>query len=192
MSTLKKVLILPILVFAANNAIADSKKDNIRTFGDYAQILNPIIASGLASKEKGFGHFAIIYGQNLAAVHGTKYIADQNQWSASKRPNPRNKKERYDGMPSGHTNSAWTAAAYIRTFHEDQPYLSIPFYMTAAITGYSRVHAKEHTISQVIAGAAIAEIITYINSNLDWSKNYQPTNFYIGKDQVSASFEFRF
>lgn len=63
----------------------------------------------------------------------------------SKRPTIEGKKNRYDGMPSGHTASAWVAASYIRTFSEDYKYLSIPLYLTAAVTGYSRIHAKEHT-----------------------------------------------
>ena len=78
------------------------------------------------------------------------------------------------------------------TFSEENKYLSIPLYITAAVTGYSRVHAKEHNTAQVIAGAALAEIVTYINSKLDWSNDYRSSNFYIGGDEVSASFEFRF
>ena len=193
MTILKKSILIPILILSANSAIADSSnKSNTRTFGDYAQVINPLVASAFASQEKGFGHFAIIYSQSFVSMHGIKYIAGQNKWEASRRPNAKNKNDRYDGMPSGHTNSAWVAASYIRTFHKDQPYLSIPFYVTAAITGYSRVYAKEHTISQVVAGAALAEIITHINSKLDWSNDYRSTNFYIGGDEFSASFEFRF
>jgi hypothetical protein len=54
------------------------------------------------------------------------------------------------------------------------------------------VRAKEHTTAQVLAGAALAEIVTYINSKLDWSNEYQSSNFYIGGDEVSASFKFSF
>ncbi|CAN0593464.1 unnamed protein product, partial [Ectocarpus sp. 12 AP-2014] len=69
--------------------------------------------------------------------------------------------------------------------------VSIPLYITAAITGYSRVYAKEHTTAQVIAGAALAEIVTYINSKLKWSNEYRSTNFYFGKNEVSAGFTFK-
>jgi membrane-associated phospholipid phosphatase len=186
--SIKKSLLIPFIALAANNASADG----IRTFGDYMQVINPVVAAGFASQEKGLGHFAIIYAQNAIVVNGTKYIANKNKFSASRRPNKSNPKSKYDGMPSGHTNAAWMAASYIRTFHEDNPYLSIPFYATAAVTGYSRVHAKKHTTAQVITGAAIAEILTYINNKMDWSKNYQPTSFYIGGDEVSASFEIKF
>lgn len=80
----------------------------------------------------------------------------------------------------------------VRTFSEDKKYLAIPLYVTAAITGYSRVHAKEHTAGQVVAGAALAEIVTYINSKLNWSTEYRSTNFYVGGDEFSARFTFKF
>lgn len=193
----KKVIfafvIIAVLFFSLNSAVAaKSRRGPLRSFGDYTQIINPLITGGLASQEKGFGHFAIIYGQSFLAMHSIKYIADKNKWRPGKRPAIDGKKDRYDGMPSGHTNSAWIAASYVRNFSEENKYLSIPLYITAAITGYSRVHAKEHTASQVIAGAALAEIVTYINSKLDWSNDYKSSNFYIGGDEVSASFEFRF
>ena len=95
-------------------------------------------------------------------------------------------------MPSGHTNSAWLAASYIRTFSEDHKYLSIPLYITATATAYSRIHAKEHTTAQVIAGAALAEIVTFINSKLKWSNDYSSNSFYFGGDEVGASFVFKF
>lgn len=174
-----------------NFAYAKSRQSPIRSFGDYAQIINPVLAASFASQEKGFGHFAIIYGQSWLTMQGVKLVSDKAKWSLSKRPVVNDKKNRYDGMPSGHTNSAWVAASYLRTFSDDYKYVSIPLYITAAITGYSRVHAKEHTTAQVIAGAALAEIVTYINSKLKWSNEYRSTNFYFGKNEVSAGFTFK-
>ncbi|MDP4709374.1 MAG: phosphatase PAP2 family protein [Rickettsiaceae bacterium] len=189
-----RTLVILLIVIANISPVlaAKSRKGPLRSFGDYVQIINPLIAGGIASQEKGFGHFAIIYGQSFVAMHSIKYASNQGKWKASKRPFIEGKKDRYDGMPSGHTNSAWVAASYVRTFSEDNRYLSIPLYITAAVTGYSRVHAKEHTTAQVLAGAALAEFVTYINSKLDWSNEYRSHNFYIGGDEVSASFEFRF
>ncbi len=196
MKTIKKI-VLPI--FVASSIIlnmnpsfaAKSRKSPLRSFGDYMQIINPVFASGLASQEKGFGHFALIYGQTWVTMHSVKLIANKGKWQPSKRPSIEAKKDRFDGMPSGHTASAWVAASYVRTFSEDYKYISIPLYLTAAVTGYSRIKAKEHTIAQVISGAALAELVTYINSKLDWSKEYQSTNFYFGGNELTASFQFR-
>ena len=180
-----------VFFLSANISFAKSRQSPLRSFGDYAQIINPIIASGLSSREKGFGHFAIIYGQSWVAMHGIKLVSNKAKWAPSKRPSVHDKKDRFDGIPSGHTNSAWVSASYVRTFSEDYKYASIPLYITAVITGYSRVHSKEHTTTQVIAGAALAEIVTYINSKLEWSNEYRSTNFYFGKNEASAGFEFR-
>lgn len=195
MSKLTKILpYLIVFSFAfwnVNSTYAKSRQSPLRSFGDYAQIINPVLTAGFASQEKGFGHFAIIYGQSWVTMQGIKLVSDKAKWGASKRPSVNHKKDRYDGMPSGHTNSAWVAASYLRTFSDDYKYVSIPLYITAAITGYSRIHAKEHTTAQVIAGAALAELITYVNSKLKWSNEYRSTNFYFGKNEVSAGFEFR-
>jgi hypothetical protein len=187
------ISVLFSLIVSSNLANAKpSRQSSLRTFGDYAQIINPVIGVVISSQEKGAGHFAIIYGQSFVTMHGTKFIANKMQWNASKRPYVENKKSRYDGMPSGHTNSAWLAASYVRTYSEDYKYASIPLYITAAITGYSRIYAKEHTFGQVIAGAALAELVTYINSKLAWSDDYQSANFYFGGDEITASFVFKF
>ena len=196
MKILKRI-ILPLLI--ASSIIlnmtpafaAKSRKGTLRSFGDYMQIINPIFASGFASQEKGFGHFALIYGQTWVTMHSVKIMASKGKWQPGKRPGIDGKKDRFDGMPSGHTASAWAAAAYIRTFSEDYKYLSIPLYITAVVTGYSRVKAKEHTTSQVVVGAALAELVTYINNKLDWSNDYRSTNFYFGENELTASFQFR-
>ena len=196
MKILKKI-VLPILVASSiifNMApafAAKSRKGPLRSFGDYMQIINPVFASSLASQERGFGHFALIYGQTWVTMHSVKLIANKGKWQPSRRPSIDGKKDRFDGMPSGHTASAWAAAAYVRTFSENYKYISIPLYVTAAVTGYSRVKAKEHTAGQVIAGAALAELVTYINSKLDWSNEYRSTNFYFGGNELTASFQFR-
>lgn len=179
------------MFISTSSSYAKSRQSPLRSFGDYAQVINPLIASGIAAKEKGFGHFAIIYGQSFLSMHGIKLIADKAKWKASKRPYVEGKRDRYEGMPSGHTNSAWVAASYVRTFGEDYKYAAIPLYISAAITGYSRVRAKEHTSAQVIAGAVLAEIVTYVNSKLSWSNEYRSTNFYFGKNEASVGFELR-
>ncbi|RTK92105.1 MAG: phosphatase PAP2 family protein [Rickettsiales bacterium] len=185
------LIIVMALLIHGNSAIASSnRKSDLRTFGDYMQVVNPIIAASLASQEKGFGHFGFIYAQTFVSMHSIKYIGKSAKWNISKRPYINNKKDRYEGMPSGHTASAWSAAAYVRTFSNDYQYISIPLYITAAVTGYSRIKAKEHTTSQVIVGAVLSEIITYINSRLDWSNEYRSTNFYFGGDELTASFKF--
>lgn len=195
MSKLNKVLsyvfMFLLILGNINSTYAKSRQSPLRSFGDYAQIINPVLAVVFSSQEKGFGHFAIIYGHSWITTQGIRLVLDKTKWKPSKRPIVRDKKDRFDGMPSGHTNSAWVAASYLRTFSDDYKYASIPLYITAAITGYSRMHAKEHTVAQVIAGVVLAEIVTYINSKLKWNNEYRSINFYFGKNEASAGFTFK-
>lgn len=187
---LKYMFTVIIFVCSVNRVYAgDDRKSSLRSFGDYMQIVNPVIAAGAASQESGIGHFGIIYAQSLVASHSIKFIANNAKAQISKRPRIPNKKDRYDGMPSAHTASAWAAASYTRIFSRENKYFCVPLYITAAITGYSRVKAKEHTTAQVITGALLTEAITYINSKLSWSENYKVTNFYINGDEFSAGFK---
>lgn len=157
----------------------------LKRFGDCAQIATPIVAAGIASQERGLGHFAIIFAQNQLLTHSCKRIANKTKWDLSMRPNQRD----FDGMPSGHTNSSWSAAAYVRQFSSNKA-LCIPLYATAIVTGISRVAAGAHTIPQVIAGATLAEALTYVNSKLYWSKNYK--HFEIGANPKGAFAGFSF
>ena len=182
-----------VFTFFVNTSFAaQNRRSSLRTFGDYMQIINPLFAAGLASQEKGFGHFAIIYSQTFVIMHGTKLIAKSGKWQISKRPHIENKKDRYEGLPSGHTASACAAASYVRTFSDEHKLLSIPLYITAAVTGYSRIKAKEHTGLQVVAGAALAEIVTFVNSKLAWSNDYQSTSFQVFPNGGAISFELKF
>ncbi len=186
-------LVAIILFFSViSEAYGKSKKSSIEIFGDYAQVINPLVAASIASQEKGVGHFMIIFAQSNLFTHAIKYTTGGAKCSASKRPSNNKNKIRYDGMPSGHTNSAWLAASYIRMFSEDNKKLSIPLYITAAITGYSRVNAKKHTVPQVVAGAALAEITTYINSRLDWSNEYISSQFNLGTEGAFINFQIKF
>jgi membrane-associated phospholipid phosphatase len=170
---------------------ADKRNNSLRKFGDMAQIVNPLVVAAISTQDKGLGHFAFIYSQQFVLMHGIKIASKSAKADFSKRPYVPGKRDRFEGMPSGHTVSAWSAASYLRVFGENKLY-SVPFYITAAITGYSRVRAKDHTYAQVIVGAALSEYLTYLNSTLDWSKNYVSSSVNLGKNSGSLSFEIKF
>lgn len=123
---------LPVFVFVVyvnDSFAAQNRFSPLRSFGDYMQIINPIFAAGLASQERGLGHFAIIYSQTLVIAHGAKLIARSGKWQISKRPYIENKKDRYEGLPSAHTVSAFAAASYVRTFSD----MTINFFLSRYI-----------------------------------------------------------
>lgn len=179
---------------AATSFAAESSRRGgaLRTAGDYIQVINPVLSSIIASQEDGLGHFLIIYAQSTVITHGMKLVGQSGKLKLSKRPHIENKKDRYNGMPSGHTNSAWVAASYTRTFSQDYRYLSIPMYIGAVVTGYSRIKSREHTTLQVVSGAALAELVTYINSRMDWSNNYRSVNFNASPAGGGISLNFKF
>ena len=90
-------------------------------------------------------------------------------------------KKRPDGtdnysFPSGHTSAAFSGASFI--FDRYGLTYGIPSYIAAAFVGYSRVHSKKHYWEDVIAGASLAIINTYIFSQDTFNKNSR-VNTYI-------------
>lgn len=193
---LKKIFFNIFFLLIANlvslNNINASKKTNLTRSGDILQIANPVMASLIANNEKGVGHFGVIYGQSLAFMGASKMIGKSSKLQISKRPAINGKRNRFDGFPSGHTISAWSAASYTRIFSPEKKQYYIPMYFAAAVTGYSRVKAKEHTITQVVAAALLSETITYLNSKANWSMNYQPISIDIGKTHAALGVTINF
>jgi membrane-associated phospholipid phosphatase len=67
-------------------------------------------------------------------------------------------KERPDGsndesFPSGHAAAAFQAASFVQRRYDDIP--AWPGYVLATYTGWTRVEAKKHFTSDVLAGAAL-------------------------------------
>ncbi|TXB71307.1 phosphatase PAP2 family protein [Paracoccus aurantiacus] len=61
-----------------------------------------------------------------------------------------------EGFPSGHTAAAFFGASDLAgKCFEDQPEAGAMAYGAAGLTGYSRIHAGEHTPQQVWTGALI-------------------------------------
>ena len=60
-------------------------------------------------------------------------------------------------FPSGHTSAAFCAATLIE--RNSGPALGIPAYGVAALVGFSRVEARRHFASDVLAGAALGTAV---------------------------------
>lgn len=74
------------------------------------------------------------------------------------------KEERPNGsdnfsFPSGHSAGAFSSAMFVHKRYGWKPAL-IPYAM-AAVTGWSRVHARAHYWHDVLAGAAVSALVTW-------------------------------
>lgn len=177
---------LLLSIFHGTIAFA-GKKSKLEKSGDMLQIINPIVAASISSQEKGLGHFGVVYGEALGIMGVTKLIGTKGKWYIARRPTGgAHKTPSCTGFPSGHTTSAWTAASYVRNFSEDYKIMAIPLYATAALTGYSRIEAKKHTVVQVVTAVALSEAVNILNAKLQWSNEYRTTTFNFGTNGASA------
>lgn len=127
-------------------------KSGLELYGDIFQVAIPGLAgvASLATKDyDGTLQLVVGTGLTLGVVQGVKYAADT---------------ERPDGgarsFPSGHTAAAFAGASYVHYRYGWQ--WGLPTYAAAAVVGYSRVEADRHYWYDVVAGAAMANVIAYV------------------------------
>jgi undecaprenyl-diphosphatase len=72
-----------------------------------------------------------------------------------RRERPLNKNEE-DSFPSGHSTFSFTLATIVS---HQYPKLSVPLYLTAIGTGFSRIYLGKHYPSDVLAGAVLGTLI---------------------------------
>ena len=188
---IKSLLIKIILGIGIVNSEA-TKKNYLTKAGDILQIAGPVTALLISSQEKGVGHFSIVYGESMVLMGASQLFGKHSKWQIGKRPQQSNKKSRFDGFPSGHTTSAWAAASYVRVFSDDHKMMAIPLYAAAGITGYSRIKARKHTVTQVVMAAALSESVTMINQKMNWSNEYRSSEIGFSPDGFMARLKINF
>jgi len=124
----------------------------IETAGDILQYVIPATAGGLTL---GYGDYkgTLQFGESFAltegVTYGLKYTVNET------RPNGSSQ-----SFPSGHTSVSFCGAEFIRKRYGWE--LGIPAYAAASFVAYSRVEANEHYPHDVIAGAAIGILSSFI------------------------------
>lgn len=145
--------------------ITESKaKSAFETYGDIVQAL-PIammIYSYSIDDMQGVKEQAIGAGVTLLSTHAIKQsfvlIAskDESIASISQRPN----RGSFDGFPSGHTSVAFSSVGFAQKRYGWK--WSVPLGLLASAGGISRIYAEKHTITQVIAGATLGFLASYL------------------------------
>ncbi len=113
--------------------------------GDIGSLILPAgaVAGTLFTKDyRGLAQFTEAFTSAMGLVYILKPTIDRTRPDGGRQ-----------SFPSGHTASAFAGAAFLQRRYGWR--LGAPAYGIAAFVGYSRVEAKRHYTSDVIAGAAI-------------------------------------
>lgn len=138
--------VLVLFPLESHSQIFKDRDPNVETSGDASIVLLPAsaIATSLILKDtKGTWQFTKSFVLNLAVTGAAKYLI--------------NKERPLEGgdyaFPSGHTSIAFQSASF---YHRRYGFkYSIPAYILAGFTGYSRLNAERHDGWDVLAGAVV-------------------------------------
>jgi membrane-associated phospholipid phosphatase len=137
--------------------------------GDAVLILGPVIGAGFfaegvahendQSKETGY----LVYESFLwvlAIERPINYIVGRERPYSTDDPYSFNPFKINTSFTSGHTAQAFAAATI---YSEQYPhwYVTVPAYSIAAFTGYSRLHASKHWMSDVVGGSMLGMYIAH-------------------------------
>lgn len=139
------------LAFLTNPASARAG-DAVQTAGDVLQFALPGAAYGSTFGLRdwtGSLEFTESLGTTLGATYTLKYAVDERRPNGSKH-----------SFPSGHTSASVSAAEFIRKRYGWE--YGVPAYALAGFVGYSRVESREHYPHDVLAGAAIGLVSSFV------------------------------
>ena len=126
--------------------------DGIKTAGDVLQFVLPATAGGLTlGYRDGMG--ARQLGESLVLTLGVTYALKYG--IDERRPNGGGQ-----SFPSAHTSVSFSAAEFMRKRYGWE--YGVPAYAAASFVAYSRVEAREHHPQDVVAGAGIGILSSYI------------------------------
>lgn len=152
MSTKVALLMIVLWIFSLEAHASKGHKHAWELSGDVLQIAIPVTAftATLGLKDwKGSQQFLKGFMATELTVYTLKYALNE------RRPNGESQ-----SFPSGHTALAFFGSGFIHQRYGWQ--YAIPAYAAAALVGYSRVKIKEHWVHDVIGGAAIALLYSYL------------------------------
>ena len=141
-----------MLLCIANGNFVQAR-DGIESAGDALAYLLPATAGGLTlvyQDEKGTLQFAESTALALGSTVALKYTISEE------RPNHHDR----HSFPSGHSSASFSSAEFLRMRYGWE--YGVPAYAVAAFVAFSRVHAKQHYVHDVLAGAAIGIGSSYL------------------------------
>ncbi len=108
-------------------------------------------AATLAEQDwTGSRQFLLGFATNALATRGLKLAVGRRRPDGSD----------HESFPSGHTSISFQAASFIHLRYGSE--YGAAAYLAAAFVGFSRVHARKHFVSDVVAGAALGVLSTAV------------------------------
>ncbi len=149
------VAILSIITVAlgCSRSYAGGPFTNKNKLGDVMMVMSPAYAFGMTVMAKDWQGSLQLGESVLAAQLASEGI---KALKLERRPNGNDKKS----LPSGHAAGAFSGAMFVHKRYGWKPAL-IPYGMSA-IAGWSRVEARAHYWHDVLAGAAVSALFTWI------------------------------
>ena len=166
----------------------------------YGVVLGSIPASPLISKKNNYRSM-ILANIEVLAINGlitdiTKYIVGRQRPYSYFKTNG-NDKESFKSFFSGHTSSAFaigTSSAIMLSdeYPDKKTLIWSSFYTIASATGYFRIAADKHYLTDVIMGAIVGSSVGYLTQKLItksyFSINAKPTITNYRNFQINWSF----
>lgn len=147
-----RILSFAVLI-CITSSISVQARDSIEAAGDVFVYLLPATAGGLTlgyKDRQGTLQFAESTALALGSTVVLKYSISED------RPNHRDN----HSFPSGHSAASFSSAEFLRMRYGWE--YGVPAYLVATFVAYSRVHAKQHYLHDVIAGSAIGIGSSYL------------------------------
>jgi len=161
---IKGYLVAYVLLILLVCNIEIHASSEVEIAGDVLQYVLPATAAALTLGHKDYwGALQLVgsAGTTLGVTYGLKYTFD------ARRPNGKGL-----GFPSRHTSLSFSAAEFMRKRYGWE--YGLPAYALASFVAYSRVESDNHFAHDVIAGAAIGILSSYIFTRPYKGWNIQP------------------
>ncbi|MCY2686042.1 phosphatase PAP2 family protein [Salinimicrobium sp. TH3] len=158
--------------------LIEPNSEAVETSGDIILLALPASAalSTIVMKDKkGFWQFTKSFATNIAITGALKYTINKRR--------PFN--DGGQAFPSGHTSITFQAASFIHRRYGFK--YSIPGYLLAGWTGYSRINATRHDGYDVLAGAVVG-----IGSSFLFTTPYQQEHMQLSFKSSEDEFLLRF
>lgn len=146
---------------------------NVNRLGDLLMVMAPAYALGMTVMEKDWDGTIQLAESIVAAQLLTEGI---KMLEIEQRPNGSD----WKSLPSGHSAGVFSGAMFVHKRYGWKPAL-IPYAM-ALTTGWARVHVRAHYWHDVLAGAAVSALFTWllVDKYQGLEVSADPENFRLG------------